>query len=242
MTFTIAKFRALILACLVNGVAFSFASLGNVATATTVADWTFETSAHTTAGPVSPEVGAGSASGSHAGAAVYSSPAGNGSAHSYSSTAWALGDYYQFQVNTAGLKDVVVTWDQTSSNTGPRDFQLEYSTNGSSFTNFGSVFSVLANSSPNPPWNGTTSSSLYTLSQDLSSITALNDSSTVYFRIAMATTTSANGGTVASGGTDRVDNVIVSANPVPEPSSLILAGLGAAVAACTAIRRRYLAA
>src|ERR1700742_1621680 len=52
--------------------------------ASIIADWTFETSQPVTAGPYSPEIGAGSASGSHAGASTYSTPAGNGSAHSYS--------------------------------------------------------------------------------------------------------------------------------------------------------------
>ncbi len=37
-----------------------------------IADWTFETSQPATAGPFAPEIGLGSASGLHAGAATYS--------------------------------------------------------------------------------------------------------------------------------------------------------------------------
>ena len=90
------------------------------ASASVIADWTFETSQPATAGPFSPETGAGSATGSHAGAAVYSTPAGNGSSHSFSSNTWAVGDYYQYQVSTTGLDDISIQFDQTSSNTGPR--------------------------------------------------------------------------------------------------------------------------
>ncbi len=189
-----------------------------IAGATVIADWTFETSQPTTAGPFNPETGAGQASASHVGTSTYSSPAGNGSAHSFSSTAWAVGDYYQFKASTTGLSDIELTFDQTSSNTGPGSFQLEYSTTGTSFTNFGSAYTVLANSSPNPAWNATTSSSLYTTTDDLSSISALDNAATVYFRLVDSSTVSANGGTVASGGTDRVDNVIIQS--VPEPMSL----------------------
>ncbi len=62
----------------VAAVAVSYAA--SSAMAGTIADWTFETSIPSTAGPYSPEVGAGSATGSHAAASTYSSPAGNGSA------------------------------------------------------------------------------------------------------------------------------------------------------------------
>jgi hypothetical protein len=207
--------------------AFAFAAFAGPANADTVAKWTFETSAPLTAGPFSPEIGAGSAIGFHAGAATYSSPAGNGSAKSFSSNTWAVGDYYQFQVSTLGFNAVSLSWDQTSSNTGPKDFQLQYSTNGSTFTSFAS-YAVLANGgSPNASWNGTTPSSAYGFTFNLSSITSLNNQAAAYFRLRDNSTVSANGGVVSSGGTDRIDNFTVSATPVPEPETyaMLLAGL-----------------
>src|SRR5277367_2253104 len=91
--------------------------------ADTLADWTFETSLPTTAGPFTPEsglnMGTSQATGSHAGAATYSSPSGNGSTRSFSSTTWAVGDYYQFTTSTVGYSAVQFQFDQTSSNTGP---------------------------------------------------------------------------------------------------------------------------
>ncbi|HWB54022.1 MAG TPA: hypothetical protein VG722_07510 [Tepidisphaeraceae bacterium] len=200
----------------------------------TIADWTFETSLPTTAGPFAAEIGSGSASGHHAGTSTYSSPAGNGSSHSFSSNVWAVGDYYEFSVSTTGLENISVEFDQTSSNTGPKDFNFQYSTDNSSFTTFAS-YSVLANAAPNPAWNATTSSSLYTITENLSTITALNNATTIYIRLTDKDTTSANGGTVATAGTDRVDNVIITGDKIPvvplpaaSTGGLILAGLLAA--------------
>ena len=215
--------KNLVAACIVLGLT------STTAFADTIAQWTFETSLPATAGPFSPEVGSGSASGFHAGAATYSNPVGNGSSHSFSANTWAVNDYWQFQVNTTGFNNVALAWDQTSSNTGPRDFQLQYSTNGTTFTNFGAAYMVLANAAPNPVWNATTGSALYNFSFDLSSISALNNLATAYFRLLDTSTVSANGGAVAAAGSDRVDNFIVTAAPVsavPLPAAAWLFGSG----------------
>jgi hypothetical protein len=189
-----------------------------------IATWTFETSIPVTAGPFAPEVGSGSALGFHAGATTYSSPAGNGSAHSFSSTAWAVGDYYQFQVSTVGFQDILVSYDQTSSGTGPGRFDFAYSTNGTTFTTFAANNIILSNAAPNPTWNTTTSSSIYTFSFDLSAVNSIENWSTVYFRVIDSSTISAGGGTVAAGGTDRIDNFTVTV--VPEPTSFALFAAG----------------
>jgi len=206
--------------------------------AQTIADWTFETSLPNTAGPYSPEVGAGSIIGSHAGASVYSTPAGNGSSHSYSSTLWAVGDYYQIQVSTLEDSDIQLSWNQTSSGTGPGLFQLLYSTDGSSFTSFGSAYTVLDNGlAPNAAWNATTASPAYDFSVDLSGITALDNQPAVYIRFEDTSTTSSSGGTVGTAGTDRMDNIIVAETTVPEPSIMALFGIGSTV--CLGFLRRF---
>ena len=193
--------------------------------ADTIAQWTFETSAPTTAGPLSPEAGSGSALG-HGTSLTYSSPAGNGSSHSFSAANWSVGDYYQFQVSAANFSNIQLSFDQTSSNTGPRDFKLAYSTNGTTFFDV-TTYSVLANASPNTPWaSGTPRQAAYTFTDDLSSIDDLNGATTVYFRLIDTDTTSANGGAVGTGGTDRVDNVLITGvAAAPEPSSWALGAL-----------------
>ena len=86
-----------------------------IALADTIANWTFETSlpagspgAGAWITNIAAEVGPGVAAGWHAGNATYSTPVGNGSAHAFSSTAWAAGDFYQFAVSTLGFQSVTV--------------------------------------------------------------------------------------------------------------------------------------
>lgn len=206
-----------------------------------IAQWTFEintpadlTGSATISG-IAADVGNGPASGVHASAATaWTTPAGNGSANSLSANTWGVGDYFQFQTSTIGFSGIFLSFDQTSSGTGPRDFELRYSTDGNNFTTFG-AYTVLANGgAPNPAWNTTTPSSAYSFSYDLSSVTALDNASDVYFRLVDTSTTSANGGTVGTAGTDRVDNFTVA--PVPEPSTCLLVGFG--TLALLLVRRR----
>jgi hypothetical protein len=217
--------RSFILKKVLLVAALPFAAIA--AQAQVISDWTFETSIPATAGPFTAELGAtpGTARGFHAGASVYSSPAGNGSTHSFSSNTSAVGDFYEFTVNTTGFSGIYLTFDQTSSGTGPGHFQVQYNA-GAGFVNFGAVYTVQANASPNPVWNTATSSSLYTTSLDMSSVTALNNTASVVFRLVNTDTVAANGGTTAAGGTDRVDNVIISQGPVPEPATMAMLGLG----------------
>lgn len=211
---------------------------------TVISKWTFETSYQTiTNSPaattlftgIAPEVGLGLALGSHATAAVFSSPSGNGSPRSFSANTWAVGDYWQFQVSTVGFTGVGIAYDQTSSGTGPGRFDLSYSTDGTTFTPIATGYTVLANSAPNA-WNTTVATAATSFIYDLSGVTALDNAANVYFRLTDSSTISANGGTVASGGTDRVDNFVVF-SPVPEPSVMALAALGGLMG-LVALRRK----
>lgn len=196
--------------------------------AQTIAKWTFETSvpvfspaANTWVTNIAAEIGSGTASGLHAAAAAYTSPAGNGSSHSMSSAQWAIGDLYQFAVSTVGLANIGVTYDQVSSSSGPGKFNFAYSTDGTTFTTVATDYTVLVNTTPNT-WTTATPVTTTTFSYDLSAITALNNAPSVWFRIIDDSTTSAGGATVATAGTDRVDNFTVAV--VPEPTTLSLLG------------------
>jgi hypothetical protein len=189
---------------------------------TTIAKWTFETSqpgvvtlpAVPGAGVyltnIVAEIGSGTASGLHFGGfgtTTYSSPAGNGSSHSFSSNGWTNdpGDFYQFAVSTIGYQSIAVSFDHVGSGTGPGRFYLAYSSDGVTFTQFGSIYNV----TNVPSWSAATATALTSYSFDLSSITALTNAPVVYFRLVNATNTSASGATVASAGTSRVDNFAV---------------------------------
>jgi hypothetical protein len=187
-----------------------------------LAKWTFEgvtttntgTTASVSAGTPAADQGvlaAGSVfSGVHASAStVWSNPAGNGSVKSVSSNNWAPGDYYQFQLSSTGYSALSVTYDQTGSNTGPAQFKLQYSTNGTTFTDFQS-YTVPSNAGVAYGWSSGTGITATTFTFDLSSVPALNNAANVYFRVTNTGTTSVNGSTVAATGTGRIDNFSVS--------------------------------
>ena len=193
------------------------------------------------------------ASGLHATVATYSTPAGDldpviaafapgasgpgspgssaanasPSLHSFSANGWSVGDYWSFTTSTLGYSGVTVAFDQAGSGTGPANFGLNYSINGGSFTPFANYSIVLS------AWNTTTAQP--------SSLTfagggAFDNANTITFELVDLNTTSINGSTVASGGTDRVDNFTVVAI-VPEPSTIALFGAGS-LAGLLALRRR----
>ena len=157
------------------------------------------------------------AAGWHAGNAAYSTPVGNESAHSFSSTAWAVGDFYQFAVSTLGFQNVTVACDQTGSATGPRDFRFSFSTDGVSFTPVGLSYIVLTNgTSANNEGSGKSTSvwssggsqqSAYALTFDLSATNSLANQPMVYFRLTVADGAAENGASIGPSGTDRVDLV-----------------------------------
>ncbi len=213
---------------------------------TTIAQWTFEhftTNNVNTSGPLSPENGTetGTALGtaSHAsGAVVYSEPAGDldpnvtppasgSSIRSWSAQQWAVGDFWQFEVNTSGYTGVNVAWDQAGSGTGPGHFSLMYSNSATA----GAFVSLLGPYTvPLSTWNTALSAPLQT------NVNAgvVDNTGDVIFRLVDQDTVSVNGGTVATGGTDRVDNFTVTA--IPEPSTILMVVAG--LAGMIMIRRR----
>ncbi|NQU11389.1 hypothetical protein HQ590_11395 [bacterium] len=190
----------------------------------TVAEWTFESSTPVDTNniavypfPISADIGAGNAGATHAAAGTdYSAVQGNGSDNAFNVNNWAADDYFQFQVNLGSYSDILVAWDQTKSATGPENFKLQYSTDGSGFTDFGS-YVVLSNATVNGGvWNSSTLITNYHFSYDLTSVSALGKEPAVYFRL-----TSLEAGSSAA-GTVRVDNFLVQALTIPEPSTLVL--------------------
>jgi len=208
-----------------------FALACGVAQAQVAAQWTFEGSFGMIGGTGTSISGivadqsmfASTGSVVHAASSTWSSPVGNGSAHSLSANTWSVGDYYQYRTSTFGLNNIMVSYDQVSSSTGPGNFTFAYSTDGTTFTQFGAAYNVLVNATPNI-WTSGTPVSTTTFTYDLSSILALNNASAVWFRIIDNSTVSAGGGTVATAGTDRIDNFTVQV--VPEPTTAALAGFG----------------
>ena len=169
-------------------------------------------------GPHNADEGLGQASGVHTRVETdWSTPVGNGSANSYSSNEWSIGDYYQFMTSTVGASGITLLFDQTRSTTGPTDFKVQYSTDGNTFLDvpngaysLGQInFSSQVEVPTTPPRFGF----------DMSSIAALNNQPSVFLRLVATAAPS------ATGGTSRVDNVIIGTDPVPEPAALTLFAL-----------------
>lgn len=162
-----------------------------------------------------------SLSGFHALAATtWSSPSGNGSQYSLSSNNWSVGDYYQIAVSTVGYTDIYLAFDQTRSSTGPSIFDVQMSTDGTSFTTILAGYSVIQAGLAGTgtlAWstaNGVQSAFTTTIA----SIAGADNQATLYFRIV-------NQSTVATGGTNRIDNIMVSSGPIPAPGAIALLGL-----------------
>ncbi len=216
---------------LLAGIAAALFTAHSASAQTTLAKWTFETLTLSTANTNNPsdgwctniaaDIGSGSFSAFHSRTATvaYSTPAGNGSAKSLSSNNWtnSPSDFYQFVVATTGYGSIAVSYDQVGSGTGPGNFNFQYSTDGINFI----TFSNYTLPSTITGWSSGTANPGSTFTFDLSSVTALENQPLVYFRVADASTTAINGGTVGTGGTGRIDNVAVSGT-VPGPASIVV--------------------
>lgn len=186
------------------------------ARATVLAEWTFETSVPTTAGPHAAEGGlfGGDALGFHANpGVVYSNPVGNGSPESFSSNFWETGDYYQFSTSATGYKDITIQWEQTRSSTGPGTYDLAWSIDGSTWNVLVDDYVVDALS-----WSSLSHNALSVYGPELAPAD-LNDEASIHFRLVSQVTT-------ATGGTNRVDNIIISGTLIPEPATLALLAVG----------------
>ncbi|MFZ4776526.1 MAG: PEP-CTERM sorting domain-containing protein, partial [Terrimicrobiaceae bacterium] len=108
-----------------------------------------------------------------------------------------------FTFSMAGKTDLTVSYATQKSGTGFNSNQWAYSTDGSSWTNFGSTIVPAA------------SYAVVTLP----TVTALDGDSSVFLRYTVS-------GASAAAGNNRLDNIQL--NAVPEPSTWALIGLGSA--------------
>jgi len=251
--------RACILAC---GIAAACLPVG--AFGATIARWNFNTALGVDNAPA-PSTGSGSATpvGMNGGAnnadifaATGNPPSTDAGLPNYSwrvrgsqSNGWSgtvqLLSGAQFNVSTVGQSNIVASFELHATDGSARHGQFQYTIDGTNFTSFGPVLDF------NPTFDGFTP-----LSFDLSSIPAVNNNAQFGFKLVSAFSptafTNANGlqpantafqrasaGTqVYTGGAGnwRFDLVTVSA--VPEPTSLVIAGIAALGLAVASSRRR----
>ena len=128
----------------------------------------------------------------------------------------------QFAVSTVGYENVTLSFGLRNSNTSSKYAQLQYSTNGTDFTNFGDVITGTGD-----VWTS--------VSRDLSSLTTTDNNSTFAFRVVsvFAPGTSAYaaaGTTYAVTGTYGFDLVTVNGTAIPSPGAVALLGFAGLVA------------
>jgi len=120
-----------------------------------------------------------------------------------SSTEWTSGldssKCYYTSFATTAYKDILFSSRQKSSNTGPRDFKVQYKVgSGGTWTDVAGATVIDTNDNF---VRGTLT--------NIPLPAACNNQPSVYLRWVMTSNTSANGGTVAGSGTSRIDNLFI---------------------------------
>jgi uncharacterized repeat protein (TIGR02543 family) len=114
-----------------------------------------------------------------------------------------LGDaYWQTEFSTTGYETLTLSSKQMGSNTGPRNFQVQWSLDGSNWSNVSGTAITVANNWTSGVLNNVTLP------------TEIKNQGKVFLRWIKLNNVSVAGGTVASGGTNRIDDIIIRGEPL----------------------------
>ena len=173
--------------------------------------WNFEDS-NTTADDGLPVNAAKTITTTATGTVAYSGGSGSGNAISY--TGWDGGNgtkAWQIEFSTLGYKTITLSSKQKSSNSGPKEFKVQYKTTGSTWIDV-------------PSSNITVANDAFALGV-LSNIALPEDAEnqpTVSLRWVMRSNLQVSSGNVASGGTSRIDDIVVNGKLISVPVQHIL--------------------
>ncbi len=245
-------------------------SAAKQASAAIITEWTFNSAtadANTSTGTIAPYIGQGTASLPGGTTSNYASGATTDTTSAGDNSGWNVTTYpadtvgsgtagAQFAVDTTGDTNLVISLDFRQSGTASRYFQLQLSSDGSTFSNAsGGTASIVGTQASNNSGTSWDTTGLYVnnagggtqayetgITYALPAGSAYENDPNFAFRwvsvFAPGTSTyiSSNAGTAAAytpAGTSRFDEVTVSTS-VPEPASLS----GIAVAAVALLKRR----
>jgi len=206
--------------------------------ANTFTHWSFETSASTnningsgsTLSGINPDGGyPGTASAFHSSAATtWSLASGNGSPNSWMADNWNKGDYFEFEASiSSDFRSFYlgISFDLVGSLTAPNLFELEFSTDGTNFSQIGDRYYGISSS---PTWNPIIESGAMNQFFENDDIAETGNLQTYYFRFVDQADTKGgaiNGGDVTADGTLQIDNFTIYGT-IPEPSGNTLAIFG----------------
>ncbi|MCK9611995.1 MAG: X2-like carbohydrate binding domain-containing protein [Bacteroidales bacterium] len=141
--------------------------------------------------------------------------AGGTGTYAANAEAWNEGTdtkYWMVTCSTLGYENIILSSKQRGSNTGPRDFKAQYSTDGTNWTDIpGATITVGANF---------TSGVL----NEVPLPVACNNQSSLQIRWLMTSETSVASGSVGAGGTDRIDDILITGTEVSVSVEEFLSG------------------
>lgn len=132
------------------------------------------------------------------------------STNSVSATSWAIGDYWEVKLSTAGYENLTLTAQSRSSGTGPRDFKVQYSTDDSTWNDFSNNEYAIT---------GTTLSKYV---NNLALPEESRDQGELYIRFILISDISSRAGTgsysaseqIAAGGSSNINNISVTGTAI----------------------------
>ncbi|TCJ17750.1 T9SS type A sorting domain-containing protein [Flaviaesturariibacter flavus] len=133
-------------------------------------------------------------------------PSGGQSPLAVSTTGWDAGvdtKYWMVEVNTTGVSNLKLSSLQASSNTGPRDWKIQYRVGNSGTWNdvTGGAVAITTSTSVSPVQ--------YYGPSNLALPAAVDNQALVQIRWVVNSTTAVNNTTVASGGTSRITSIYI---------------------------------
>ncbi|MGC4041172.1 MAG: hypothetical protein QM710_10400 [Flavobacterium sp.] len=221
-----------------------------------IASWTFEPWQGTIANPT-PNIGSGSASVVNNGGGTITvlqrtgmTGSGCGAQNGASTGAWAFEPFApgstnesngaQFNASTSTYQNIKLTWDQRFSNTSANTVRLQYTTNGSTWTNFimtAANTTLCAGSiNANGCFENNTGDVYRRVAVDFSAIPAINNNPNFgvrmlasYYQSTSEFRQSDAPGSVANpAGTWRFDNVTITGTPLTGPNPSVISNSGTA--------------
>jgi len=120
--------------------------------------------------------------------------------------------YWHTVISTVGHENISVEWNFRSTNTGPRDWQLQYSTNGTAWNAVGGPIVIVNTGGTNPASVNVASHFDRTLPA------TAEGHANLQLRWLMTSNTAVNGTSIATAGTNQVGNILITGTPEqPDP-------------------------